>query len=54
MVAAKVIAATGIDLLTRPDLVQKARAFFQQATGGKPYQSPIPKDQPPPVGAKND
>jgi aminobenzoyl-glutamate utilization protein B len=54
VVAAKVIAATGVDLLTRPDIVQKARAFFQQATGGKPYQSPIPKDQPPPVGANKD
>jgi aminobenzoyl-glutamate utilization protein B len=54
VVAAKAIAATGIDLLTRPDVIQKARAFFQQATGGKPYQSPIPKDQTPPVGARND
>ena len=54
VVAAKVIAATGVDLLTRPDVVQKARAFFQKATGGKPYQSPIPKDQPPPVGAKKE
>jgi aminobenzoyl-glutamate utilization protein B len=54
VVAAKVIAATGIDLLTRPDVLQKARAYFQKATGGRPYQSPIPKDQPPPVSAKND
>jgi aminobenzoyl-glutamate utilization protein B len=54
VVAAKVIAATGIDLLTRPDTVQKARAYFQKASGGKPYQSPIPKDQPPPVGAKDE
>jgi aminobenzoyl-glutamate utilization protein B len=54
VVAAKVIAATGVDLLTRPDVVQKAKAYFQQATGGKPYQSPIPKDQIPPVGANKD
>ena len=48
-VAAKVLAATGADLLTRPQLLVEARSFFQEATGGRPYQSPIPADQPPPV-----
>lgn len=49
VVAAKVIAATGLDVLTRPALVQEAKAFFLKATDGKPYQSPIPADQKPPL-----
>ncbi|RMD98524.1 MAG: amidohydrolase [Calditrichaeota bacterium] len=49
LIAAKVIAATGVDLFTQPKLLKKAREFFQKATGGKPYQSPIPVDQPPPI-----
>lgn len=48
-VAARVLALTGIDLLTDPDLVRGARAFFEEATGGEPYRSPIPQDQKPPV-----
>jgi aminobenzoyl-glutamate utilization protein B len=48
VVAAKIIAATGVDLLTNPTLVKEAKAFFMKATGGKPYQSPIPADQKPP------
>ena len=46
--AAKVIAATGVDLLTQPKLLKEANAFFLKATDGKPYQSPIPLDQKPP------
>lgn len=53
VVAAKVIAATGVDLLTRPELVSAAREFFQKATGGRPYESPIPADQPPPTPPKS-
>ena len=49
LVAAKVIAATGVDLLTRPELLSAAKEFFQKATGGKKYESPLPADQPPPV-----
>lgn len=49
VVAAKVLALTGVDLLTDPDLVSDARAFFVEQSGGKPYQSPIPVDQKPPV-----
>jgi aminobenzoyl-glutamate utilization protein B len=49
LVAAKVIATTGVDVLTRPTFVQEARAFFLKATDGKPYQSPIPIDQKPPL-----
>ena len=47
--AAKVIAATGVDLLTNPTLVKEAKAFFLEATDGKPYQSPVPANQKPPT-----
>ena len=47
--AAKVIALTGIDMLTDRSLMERARAFFQEKTGGEPYRSPIPTDQRPPV-----
>ncbi len=49
LVAAKVLAATGVDLLTRPQLLKAAREFHEDATGGAPYQSPIPADKPPPL-----
>ncbi|MDX1630773.1 MAG: amidohydrolase [Thermoanaerobaculia bacterium] len=49
VVAAKVLAATGVDLLSDPTLVDEAREFFEEATGGEPYESPIPADQPPPL-----
>jgi aminobenzoyl-glutamate utilization protein B len=49
VIAAKVIAATGIDLLTKPALLEEAKAFFLKATDGKPYQAPIPADQKPPI-----
>ncbi|MFQ5777299.1 MAG: amidohydrolase [Terriglobia bacterium] len=53
VLAAKVIAATGVDLLTQPELVSAAKAFLQKATGGKPYESPLPPDQPPPLPARD-
>ena len=49
VVAAKVIAATGIDLLTKPTLLKESKAFFLKATDGKTYQSPIPLNQKPPI-----
>ncbi len=39
--AARVLAATGIDILTNPALRQAARADFEQRTAGKPYVSPL-------------
>jgi aminobenzoyl-glutamate utilization protein B len=41
VVAAKVIAATGIDLLTEDALLRAAKDFFQEATVGRPYVSPL-------------
>ncbi len=49
VVAAKVIALTGIDLLTDADLLRRAKEVFLQQTGGAVYQSPLPPGQPPPV-----
>jgi aminobenzoyl-glutamate utilization protein B len=49
IVASKVIALTGIDLLTDAELLAAARADFLEGTGGQPYRSPIPADQPPPL-----
>ncbi|MHC4685951.1 MAG: amidohydrolase [Planctomycetota bacterium] len=49
VVAAKIIATTGIDLLTKPKLLKESKAFFLKATDGKPYQSPIPVNQKPPI-----
>lgn len=40
--AAKVMALTTIDLLTRPELLQAARDEFIKSTGGKKYVSPLP------------
>ncbi len=51
-VAAKVLALTGVDLLLNPDLIQEARAFFDEKTEGKPYVSPVPADQKPPMPRK--
>ncbi len=48
-VAARALALTGVDLLTDPDLLAAARTFFTEKTGGKPYSSPIPVDQEPPL-----
>lgn len=45
--AAQVLALTAIDLFTEPPLLAKARAEFLRASGGKPYQSPLPQEQRP-------
>lgn len=41
VVAAKVIAATGTDLFTNSELLKEAKAFFEKATAGKSYVSPL-------------
>jgi aminobenzoyl-glutamate utilization protein B len=51
-VAARVLALTGIDMLMDADLMERAQAFFEEATGGEAYRSPIPVDQVPPVPEK--
>ncbi len=39
--AARVLAATGVDILTDANLRQAARADFERRTNGKPYVSPL-------------
>jgi len=51
-VAAKVLALTGVDILLNSDLVAEARAFYLEATDGKPYVSPVPAGQGPPLPKK--
>jgi len=48
-VAARVLALTGIDVLTDPDLVKRARAEFEKKTRDSPYRSPLPPGQKPPI-----
>jgi aminobenzoyl-glutamate utilization protein B len=43
MVAAKTLALTAIDLLTKPDILQAAHEEFEKETVGKRYQSPLPE-----------
>jgi aminobenzoyl-glutamate utilization protein B len=49
VVAAKVLAATGVDLLTDPQLLAGAQDFFKNKADGRPYTSPLPVDQKPPL-----
>ncbi len=51
-VAAKVMALTGMDLFTDPELRRRAREAFLAKTGGEPYRSPLPADARPPVGGR--
>ena len=47
--AAKVMAATIIDLLTNEQLLAKAKEEHKRRLGGKQYKSPIPPDHKPPL-----
>ena len=47
--AARILALTGIDILTDEALLKDAQAEFQRLTDGQPYRSPIPADQKPPT-----
>lgn len=47
--AAKVMAATAIDLLTNKDTLDKAKEEHKQRIGNKQYKSSIPPDQKPPL-----
>jgi len=47
--AAKVMAATAIDLLTNGDTLKKARQEHKRRIGSKKYRSPIPPDHKPPL-----
>jgi aminobenzoyl-glutamate utilization protein B len=49
VVASKVIALTAVDMVTDPELLAAAKQDFLERTEGRPYRSPIPADQPPPL-----
>ena len=44
MYAAEVIADAAIKAIENPEIIEKAKAEFIEATGGKPYNCPIPAD----------
>jgi len=47
VVAAKVLACTGVDVLRRPELVAEMRSEFEEASADFPYVSPVgPDDHP--------
>ena len=48
LLASKVLALTGLDLLTNPGLLSEAKAELDHVTGGKGYASPLPDDVQPP------
>jgi aminobenzoyl-glutamate utilization protein B len=47
VVAAKVMAEAGYELLTNPELIKKAKAEFDERTNGKKYYSAMPPEQKP-------
>jgi aminobenzoyl-glutamate utilization protein B len=49
VVASKVISLTAVDMVTDPELLAAAKRDFLERTEGRPYRSPIPADQPPPL-----
>ena len=52
--ASKVLALTGIDLLTDPELLEQAKADFDKRTEGFTYKSPIPDIIKEPSGLPDD
>lgn len=49
LTAARTLSGAALELFTSPEIVAAARTEFQEKTGGRPYVSPIPADQKPPV-----
>lgn len=49
VIGAKVLAASVIDFLTRPSLVDEAKATFKKEIGDVQYRSFLPPDQKPPI-----
>jgi len=47
--AAKIMAMTGLELMTNPEELNKVRTEFQEATKDSPYKSPIPEGVGPPL-----
>jgi len=47
--AAKVIATTALDLMTKPEVLAKVRKEFEESTKNRRYVSPLPKESKPPL-----
>ena len=47
--SAKVMAATGLDFLTNPEIIKKMREEWKEKKKGKEYKSPLPAGLKPPV-----
>ena len=47
--AAKTIAGSALDLLTKPDLLERAKREFRERLKGRVYRSPIPDEVQPPL-----
>ncbi|HEU5328875.1 MAG TPA: amidohydrolase [Thermomicrobiales bacterium] len=47
--AAQALAVTAAELVSDPAHLTRARAEFQERTGGQPYRSPLPADATPPL-----
>lgn len=52
LTAAKVMAASGLDLLSHPETIAKMRKEWEEAKKGREYKSPLPPDLKPPVKPK--
>ena len=52
--AAKAMALAGYELMTTPDLLQKAHEAFLKDTGGQPYLFPLPEDMMEPLPQLDD
>ena len=50
--AAKVMASTAIELMSRPDLIEAAKADLKARLDGTPFVNPIPDDVQPPLPAR--
>lgn len=53
VVAAKVLAASAVDLFLQPEIIKKAKEELSQRLSDKPYRALIPEDVPPPVKINN-
>ncbi len=55
IVASKVLASTGLDLFTDPQILEDAKVEFKRMKNGRVYKTPLTMDQKPPVpGLDND
>jgi aminobenzoyl-glutamate utilization protein B len=49
--ASKVISGSALDLIQKPELLEKAKEELERRLGGRAYKPPVPKNHPPPLKA---